>query len=105
VDTSLDLPPEVRVAVYRITQEALNNVAKHSGAEQAEVKLRDYREDGRSAIELVVEDNGDGFDPAEARSGRLGIAIMAERAEAIGARLQVDSRPGEGTRIRVVWRP
>ena len=103
VDTSLDLPPEVRVAIYRITQEALNNVATHSGAEQAEVKLRDFREDGRSAIELVVEDNGSGFDPADARSGRLGLGIMAERAEAIGARLQVDSRPGEGTRIRVVW--
>ena len=105
VDTSLDIPAEVSVAMYRIAQEALNNVAKHSRADQAEVKLCDSSDDGRSAIELVVEDNGDGFDPAEARSGRLGIAIMAERAEAIGARLQVDSRPGEGTRIRVVWRP
>ena len=55
------------------------------------------------AVELVVEDGGNGFDPADARSGRLGLGIMAERAEAIGARLQVDSRPGEGTRIRVVW--
>lgn len=105
VDTSMDLPPEVRVAIYRITQEALNNVAKHSGAEQANVRLRDSREDGRDALELIVQDDGHGFDVGDAPSGRLGLAIMAERAESIHARLQVDSRAGEGTRIRVVWHP
>ena len=104
-DTSMDLPPEVRVAIYRITQEALNNVAKHSGAEQANVRLRDSREDGRDALELIVQDDGHGFDVGDAPSGRLGLAIMAERAESIHARLQVDSRAGDGTRIRVVWHP
>jgi len=105
VDTSLDIPAEVSVAMYRIAQEALNNVAKHSEAERGEVRLRDLRDDGRSALELVVEDDGIGFDAQAARSGRLGLGIMTERAEAIGARLQVDPRPGEGTRVGVVWYP
>jgi nitrate/nitrite-specific signal transduction histidine kinase len=105
LDASRDIPPEVRVAMYRIAQEALNNVAKHSGAERAEVSLRDYSDDGRDALELIVQDDGCGFDAKEAGSGRLGLGIMAERAESIDARLEIDSRRGEGTRIRVVWHP
>jgi signal transduction histidine kinase len=105
LDTDRVVPSEVGVAMYRIAQEALNNVAKHSKAEHADVTLRDCREDDGSAIELVVQDDGCGFDIEEVRAGRLGLAIMAERAESIGARLEVDAERGTGTRVRVVWHP
>ena len=103
VSMSLGVSSEVRVALYRIAQEALNNVAKHSRAERARVILREITDDEGQALELIVEDEGGGFDVGEGRSGRLGLGIMAERAAAIGARLEVKSRPGEGTCIRVVW--
>ena len=107
VDTAIAIPVEVGVALYRIAQEALNNVAKHSGATHASVLLRDCGGDGRErgALELVVADDGCGFDPKAARSGSLGLGIMAERVESIGARLELRSRPGEGTRVRAVWHP
>ncbi len=104
VDAAVGLPAEVGVALYRIAQEALNNVAKHSGAEHGQVRLHECGDDERPALELVVADDGCGFDPDVVRPGSLGLGIMTERAEAIGARLQVESVPGEGTRIRVVWR-
>ena len=93
-----DLPMEVRTAYYRIAQEALNNTAKHSGATRASVRLTcgDY-------LELVVQDDGSGFDPA-APTSRLGLGIMHERAESIGAELRVDSAPGQGTTVSVSWR-
>ena len=105
VESDRDLPSEVSVALYRIAQEALNNVAKHSGAERAVVTLRDGGVDERDALELTVQDDGCGFAVDDAPSGRLGLEIMAERAESIHARLQVDSERGEGTCIRVVWHP
>jgi signal transduction histidine kinase/HAMP domain-containing protein len=105
LDFDHEIAPDVRVALYRIAQEALNNVAKHSGAARARVSLCDCRDDGRDALELVVVDDGSGFDVADAGTGRLGLAIMSERAESIEARLQVDSRRGEGTCVRVVWHP
>ena len=101
LDTAADVPPEVSVALYRIAQEALNNVAKHSGAGRAEVTLRDW--ETPDALELVVQDDGCGFDVQDAGSGRLGLSIMAERADSIHARLELDSSPGTGTRVRVVW--
>jgi signal transduction histidine kinase len=103
VDAAVDLPAEVGVALYRIAQEALNNVAKHSGAEHAHVTLRECGDDEFPVFELVVADDGCGFDPDVVRPGSLGLGIMTERAETIGARLEVGSVPGEGTRVRVVW--
>ncbi len=103
LDSAGNAPPDVRVALYRIAQEALNNVAKHSGAQRARVTLRDCRHDEREGLELVVQDEGCGFD-TDTRSGRLGLGIMAERAESIHARFELDSKPGEGTRVRAVWR-
>ena len=112
IETGRDLPAEVGVPLYRIAQEALHNVAKHSGAGQAAVILRDLTtaavDAGRGGeppgVELIVRDDGCGFD-GEARSGRLGLGIMAERAETIGAELHIDSEPGDGTTVRVVWAP
>jgi len=105
VASTKELPPEVAVAVYRIAQEALNNVVKHAEAEQVHVSLRDGHDDGGDLLELVIADDGRGFDVAAGSSGRLGLGIMAERAESIGARLELQSRPGEGTRVRAVWHP
>ncbi len=106
VDTALEVPAGVGVALYRIAQEALNNVAKHSGAGHASVLLRDCGGDGpdSGALELVVADDGSGFDTEAARPGSLGLGIMAERAESIGARLELSSSE-DGTRVRAVWRP
>jgi signal transduction histidine kinase len=56
-------------------------------------------------VRLCVYDNGRGFDPEQIPSGRLGLGIMRERAAAIGSRMQVESAPGEGTRITVEWHP
>ena len=98
------LPVEVRLAFYRITQEALNNVAKHSGATGAKVTLTPLSEHPDGA-RLAVEDNGAGFDPAGAGGGQLGLGIMRERAEAVGARLLICSAPGEGTTVAVTWSP
>jgi signal transduction histidine kinase len=106
VDTAIDVPAGVGVALYRIAQEALNNVAKHSGARHASVLLRDSgdEEPEREALELVVADDGSGFDLGAARPGSLGLSIMTERAESIGARLELSSSE-DGTCVRAVWRP
>jgi signal transduction histidine kinase len=104
VDSTREPPPEVAAAMYRIAQEALNNVVKHAGAEQVLVSLRDGHDDGGDLLELVITDDGCGFDVAAGASGRLGLGIMAERAESIGARLELSSSD-DGTCVRAVWRP
>ena len=95
-----NFPVEVKIALYRIAQEALNNIAKHSGAGQANVSLT-CQED---QAELEVIDNGQGFAIESARSGSLGLGIMRERAAKIGASLDIDSKPGKGTRVTVIWK-
>jgi PAS domain S-box-containing protein len=99
VEGQCQLPPDVQIALYRIAQEALNNVARHAGAGQAIVSLRCQPQ----AVELCISDDGRGFDPAHVAHDHLGVGIMRERAEAIDALLRVDSRPGCGTQIVVVW--
>jgi signal transduction histidine kinase len=89
----------VASGLYAITQEALINVAKHSGCQEAVVRLLLVK--GRSC--LVVEDQGRGFDPetVSAQRGHLGLAGMSERAREIGWTLAVESKPGQGTSVRV----
>ena len=98
-----DLPPPVEEALYRITQEALNNLLKHAQARQVMVQLRD----AGGKINLVIADDGVGFIPGEAaRSGGLGLTSIRERAESLGGSLSLSSRPGVGTEICVLipWR-
>jgi PAS domain S-box-containing protein len=99
------LPPEVQVALYRIAQEALNNMAKHSRASQAQVSLRPSPNSPPSSggVELCISDDGRGFNPADVSPQHLGLGIMRERAESIGAALRIDSRVGHGTRVVAVW--
>jgi signal transduction histidine kinase len=91
------LTDEIDTALYRIAQEALNNVAKHAQADHVAVLL-----DGRpDRVSLIVEDNGVGFDvahPAGARQ-RFGIIGMRERATVLGGTLDVESHPGRGATV------
>ncbi len=100
VQGGCSLPPDVQIALYRIAQEALNNVARHSGASAASVCLR--LPPAADAVELTIADDGRGFATAAA-GDHFGLDIMQERAQAIGATLHVDSAPGQGTRVTVVW--
>jgi two-component system nitrate/nitrite sensor histidine kinase NarX len=100
VDGQRALPGEVQLALYRIAQEALTNVARHAGASRAAVSLRSTPEQ----VELRIADDGRGFDPAAVPAGHLGVGIMGERAGAIGAALRVDSRAGQGTQVVITWR-
>jgi PAS domain S-box-containing protein len=92
------LPADVQVGLYRVAQEALNNVVKHAHATQAVVTLR-----MGEVTRLTVQDNGAGFDPGTVTADHLGLKIMRERAEAIGAKYSIYSEPGEGTQISIVW--
>jgi signal transduction histidine kinase len=90
------LSSEVRLGMYRIVQEALHNVMRHSGADEALVRL----ESTDDLLRLTIRDNGSGFDPDTAiRPTSLGLLSMRERAAAIGASLTIVSRPGGGTAI------
>lgn len=93
------LPADVQVAFYRVAQEALNNVNKHAEAEHVRLRLRT----GMQEASLEVFDDGRGFTGDGTSSEHLGIGIMQERADAVGARLTVESRPGEGTRVALQW--
>jgi signal transduction histidine kinase len=115
VDLRLDrappLPPDVQIALYRIAQEALNNVVRHSHAQRITVHLEvepavahDYGQPWAGEIRLNVSDNGRGFEPtAAAAQGRLGLVSLRERAAAVGATLLLSSQPGAGTQVCVIW--
>ncbi len=98
VEGQRKLPAEVQVALYRITQEALNNVVKHSKATQAGVALRLGDE-----VRLSIVDNGCGFEQSGVPAEHLGLKIMHERADAIGAKITISSVAGEGSQVTVVW--
>jgi signal transduction histidine kinase len=93
------LPPEIEEALFRIVQEALNNVAKHAQTDRAEIRLHL----GDELVSLLVEDPGVGFDPSRVSSGasHLGLTSMRERVRALGGTLEIESQPGAGTRIKV----
>lgn len=99
------LPPEVKIVFYRITQEALNNIAKHSGASKAAIVLNANEDEqlGVLVANLTISDDGKGFDPGSVTSEHFGIGIMRERAESAGAKLKVTSEPGSGTVIELEW--
>ena len=88
------LPEEVETAIYRIVQESLTNVVKHARARRVSILLA--RKDG--AVKAVVEDDGQGFDPAE-QTGGSGLVGMRERLALLGGRLAVESAPDRGTTL------
>jgi signal transduction histidine kinase len=89
----------VHVALYRVTQEALNNVARHARATHARVEAR-LSEAGAT---LEIRDDGRGFEPGSFGPGHLGLRMMRERAAEIGAELSITSSPGEGTSVVLSW--
>lgn len=99
------LLPAVETAVFRVAQEAITNVLRHAGATRVHVRVRCVGDGQQRHVELVVADNGRGFDPAEVMGRRdpppLGLAGMQERIQLVGGRLTIESRPGQGTRVEV----
>jgi signal transduction histidine kinase len=93
------LPPDVQIALYRIAQESLNNVAKHAQAGQAWVSLQGQVDQ----VVLTIRDDGCGFEPDAVLPDRLGLGIMRERAEGISAVLTVNTSLETGTAITVRW--
>jgi signal transduction histidine kinase len=96
VEGVVELAPDLEEELYGIAQEALNNALKHAGASKIVLSVRMV---DKSVI-LEVADDGQGFDLAEVQvKGGLGLISMQERAEKIGGQLDIDSAPGEGTRV------
>jgi PAS domain S-box-containing protein len=96
-DGGKSLRADLGVALFRIAQEALNNIVKHARAQRVEIALGA----AGGAMELTIRDDGVGFDIANTPRGRWGMTTMRERAEAAGGELKVDSAPGRGTRVTV----
>jgi PAS domain S-box-containing protein len=99
VEGQCSLSPETKIGLYRIAQEALNNIAKHSGASSATVIL--HCESDR--VELCIRDNGKGFDLSNVPLESLGLGIMHERAKNIGASLDIRSTINKGTEVTAIW--
>jgi signal transduction histidine kinase len=99
VEHERGLPADMEQELFRIAQEAVNNALKHAGARRIDVRLLM----APPLVTLTVRDDGRGFDPAapHIQSKRLGLTSMRERAEALGAKLSVESSPGAGATVRV----
>ena len=115
------LPAEIQVTLYRICQEALNNIAKHAGASRVEIDL--HYEPGEAlddistiaqagaslpiavrSVEMRICDDGAGFNTGELEApGHYGLGMMQERAETVHAQLRIASQPGHGTEVRLLW--
>lgn len=85
--------------MYRIAQESLNNISRHSKATKARIAVSE----SDTHLIVLIEDNGRGFDLTTRGTKRMGLSIMEERAEAIQAEIDISSRSGEGTTVIVRW--
>ena len=94
------VPLDVKEALYRIAQEALNNIAKHAQARHVALRLTS----SPGGVSLEISDDGQGFGLNEPQPGHLGVLTMRERAEGLGGSFKIESLPAQGTRIRV-WIP
>lgn len=99
VEGDLEMPGDVQTAYYYIAQEAFNNIVKHSRARHVDVHVASTPD----AITLQIKDDGRGFEAHQVPATSLGLGIMRERADAIGAALQVESIPGKGTIVTTMW--
>lgn len=98
-DESEPIPQDVKVVLYRIAQEAMNNIEKHTEATTVEIKMNS----DELVVCLLVRDDGKGFDPQTQEDQGLGLSIMEERAKAVGVDLDVQSQIGEGTEVIASW--
>jgi NarL family two-component system sensor histidine kinase LiaS len=97
VRSEQSLPLLLEQTLFRVTQETLSNIARHSGATAMEVYLA-WEGD---QVTLTISDNGRGFNPATANGKGVGLRSMRERVEAVGGQLTVTSQPGAGTQVMV----
>jgi signal transduction histidine kinase len=96
-----DIPEHLKIVIYRISQESLNNITKHSHADKVRIEVTRHKE----GLELLIEDNGSGFNAREvlARTQGMGIGSMKERAQYSGGVFSLITVKGNGTSIRVSW--
>ena len=99
VDGDHIFPEEVTIAYYRIAQEAINNIIKHSDADRASISVVSDAE----GVVMTVKDTGRGFATEKIPPGYFGVHIMAERMEEIGGALTIESKPGYGTQVIASW--
>jgi two-component system nitrate/nitrite sensor histidine kinase NarX len=99
VDGKVEPPPNIKIGLYRIAQEAFNNITRHARATHVTVALQDLPD----RVLLTIQDDGRGFDPDSVPAERMGLRIMRERAEGIGLHLVIDSQVGRGTMVTVTW--
>ena len=92
-------PIEIKIALYRIAQETFNNIAKHSEATQVMVEMQA----DSNHVKLELRDDGIGFDRKSVTEDKLGIQIMTERAHDIKASIDLNSSPGKGTQVSILW--
>jgi signal transduction histidine kinase len=95
-----ELQPVVKETFYRIAQEALNNINKHAEASQVQIQLTQDEE----RVEVIIQDDGCGFDMRSLSPENMGLKIMRERAEAVAAEIDINSTPGAGTHIHMYWK-
>ena len=93
-----EIPDSLKTALFRVMQEAMNNVAKHSKANLIRFILKKAKDE----VALSIEDNGEGFDPENIKQG-LGLTSMRERTELSGGTFEIESTVGKGTIIRASW--
>jgi signal transduction histidine kinase len=98
IEEQESVPPDVHFAIYRIVQEALNNVVLHASASQVEIYYRSQS----GQVELTIQDNGFGFDPEAIEPDRLGLSIIKDRVKDIGGTIETISPDGEGTLIKFI---
>jgi signal transduction histidine kinase len=96
-----EIPDRLKTVIYRILQEAMNNVAKHSRASSVRISLVERE----NRIELSIEDNGRGFDLSEAKDALAGFGLtsLRERTDLSGGAYSIQSLPGKGTRVQASW--
>jgi PAS domain S-box-containing protein len=96
-------PESIKILVYRVMQEALNNIAKHSSADKVDLTLKQ----DSACIILVIQDNGKGFDmdslSSDEESQGLGLRSMSEKTQIFGGSLHIETKPGEGTLVQASW--
>ena len=110
IEGRASLPSEVHIALYRIAQETLNNIVKHARAKHVMIHLTytkevqsENKQEIAQSVCLAIKDDGRGFDFIQTPHHRLGLKIMQERAQAIGAKFSIDTQPGKGTLVIVTW--
>jgi signal transduction histidine kinase len=100
VQITESIPNRIQIAIYRITEEALMNVYKHSHAQRVEIQIVEMREAAVDGIRLSIADNGQGFEMSQIPTG-FGLRGIRERSKAIGGRLSIISKPQQGCRIEL----